>query len=234
MTTESLDKKSPWMPSEAKIRGHWARVPGFYARKGYESAPDFINCDGCFACGLRNPGEMLDRAHIFPRVKGGGNEQENLHMLCHVCHKDSELLEGEAYWDWFWSRTASDSAISAMVRAGSNVFSALIEPMLLDLKVSVEMQHELRQRIVGNFASFGRSMTRQRQREGIEIARAKGIYKGRKPSLTAEQVAEMCHRVANGEKKLHVAREFGISRETLYQYLRVKSVSTATPQPSLT
>lgn len=225
------DKNIERMPSETKIREHWVRVPGFYARKGYESALDFMDCDGCFACGLRNPGETLDRAHIFPRVKGGGNGEGNLHMLCHVCHKDSELLEGDAYWDWFWSRTATDSALSAMIRSGSNVFSALVEPMLLDLKVPADRQRELRQRIVGNFATFGRSMARQRQMEGIEIARAKGIYKGRKPSLTADQIAEMLHRVANGEKKLHVAREFGISRETLYQYLRASPISH---QPSLT
>jgi hypothetical protein len=224
------------MPSESEIREHWVRVAGFYARKGYESAPDFIGCDGCFACGLRNPGELLERAHIFPRVKGGSNESGNLHMLCHVCHKDSELLEGDAYWDWFWSRTASDSAISAMARAGANVFSALIEPMLLDLDVPTTMQSDLRQRILGNFSVFGKSMTRQRQREGIEIARTKGIYKGRKPSLTADQIFEMCQRVANGETKVHVAREFGISRETLYQYLRVTPTAPcgSPSQPLLT
>ena len=35
-----------------------------------------------------------------------------------------------------------------------------------------------------------------------------------------EQIAEVKHRIGAGEQKAHVARAFGISRETLYQYLR--------------
>jgi DNA invertase Pin-like site-specific DNA recombinase len=58
------------------------------------------------------------------------------------------------------------------------------------------------------------------QREGIAIAKKNGVYKGRKPSLTPEQAAELRKRVAAGEKKAGIARDFNISRETLYQYLR--------------
>ncbi|MFX6755217.1 helix-turn-helix domain-containing protein, partial [Acinetobacter baumannii] len=35
-----------------------------------------------------------------------------------------------------------------------------------------------------------------------------------------EQVAQLRRRAAAGEKKAQLAREFGISRETVYQYLR--------------
>jgi len=45
------------------------------------------------------------------------------------------------------------------------------------------------------------------------------VYRGRKPSLTAEQAENLRERVAAGEKKAGLAREFGISRETLYAYL---------------
>ena len=41
---------------------------------------------------------------------------------------------------------------------------------------------------------------------------------GRKPSLTPETVIELRARVPACEKKAGLAREFGISRETLYQY----------------
>jgi DNA invertase Pin-like site-specific DNA recombinase len=44
-------------------------------------------------------------------------------------------------------------------------------------------------------------------------------YRGRKPSLTAEQAEDLRKRVASGGKKKVLAGEFGISRETLYQYL---------------
>jgi DNA invertase Pin-like site-specific DNA recombinase len=74
--------------------------------------------------------------------------------------------------------------------------------------------------VMGSFAQFERELIKERQREGIAIAKKNGVYKGRKPSLTSEQAAELRKRVAAGEKKAGIARDFNISRETLYQYLR--------------
>ncbi|VTP60441.1 Putative DNA-invertase from lambdoid prophage Rac [Serratia rubidaea] len=74
--------------------------------------------------------------------------------------------------------------------------------------------------MMGAFAEFERALRRERQREGIESARMRGAYRGRKKSLSAEQQAELQLRVTNGESKAQLAREFGISRETLYQYLK--------------
>jgi DNA invertase Pin-like site-specific DNA recombinase len=74
--------------------------------------------------------------------------------------------------------------------------------------------------VMGAFAEFERSLILERQREGIAIAKAGGRYKGRKPLLCAERANELRRRVVNGERKATLAREFAISRETLYQYLR--------------
>lgn len=73
--------------------------------------------------------------------------------------------------------------------------------------------------MLGAVAEFERSLIRERQREGIAIAKNKGLYKGRKPSLSADQVTSLKARAAAGEKKAELAREFGISRPTLYEYL---------------
>lgn len=73
--------------------------------------------------------------------------------------------------------------------------------------------------VMGAFAEFERALIRERQREGIALAKAAGAYKGRKPSLTPAQAAEVRERAARGEKKAALAREFGVSRETLYQHL---------------
>jgi len=73
--------------------------------------------------------------------------------------------------------------------------------------------------MLGAVAEFERSMIRERQREGIELAKKKGVYKGRKPSLTAAQVAEIRKRVKAGEKKARLAAEYRISRQTLYTAL---------------
>ena len=72
--------------------------------------------------------------------------------------------------------------------------------------------------VMGAFAEFERSLIRERQREGIALAKKAGVYRGRKPSLTPERIAQLRARVATGERKAAVAREFGISRETLYRY----------------
>jgi DNA invertase Pin-like site-specific DNA recombinase len=74
--------------------------------------------------------------------------------------------------------------------------------------------------VMGAFAEFERALIHERQREGIALAKQRGAYRGRKKSLTGEQITEMQRRIGAGEQKAHVAREFGISRETLYQYLR--------------
>ena len=75
--------------------------------------------------------------------------------------------------------------------------------------------------LLGACSEFERSILLERQREGIALAKKRGAYKGRKPSLTAEMAAQLRQRAAAGEKKAVLAREFNISRETLYAYLRV-------------
>lgn len=74
--------------------------------------------------------------------------------------------------------------------------------------------------VMGAFAEFERSLIHERQREGIALAKQRGAYKGRRKSLNSEKTTELKRRVAAGEQKTRIAREFGISRETLYQYLR--------------
>ena len=75
--------------------------------------------------------------------------------------------------------------------------------------------------VMGAFAQFERELIRERQREGIAIAKRAGKYRGRKPVLTAARGAELRKRVATGESKAGLAREFGISRDTLYRHLAV-------------
>ena len=75
--------------------------------------------------------------------------------------------------------------------------------------------------VMGAFAEFERSLIKERQREGIALAKQRGAYRGRKKSLSDQEIAGLRQRVAAGEKKTSLAREFGISRETLYQYLRI-------------
>jgi DNA invertase Pin-like site-specific DNA recombinase len=52
------------------------------------------------------------------------------------------------------------------------------------------------------------------------LAKARGVYGGRKPTLSPEQVADLRERVEMGIPKAKIARDFKISRETVYQYIR--------------
>ena len=70
------------------------------------------------------------------------------------------------------------------------------------------------------FGEFERELIRERQREGIAIAKAKGVYKGRKNALAKEQQQELVELARSGMPKAELARSYGISRETVYQYLR--------------
>lgn len=73
--------------------------------------------------------------------------------------------------------------------------------------------------VMGAFAEFERALIRERQKEGIALAKKQGKYKGRKKALTTQQIQQLRQRVQAGEAKAALARELGISRETLYQYL---------------
>lgn len=78
----------------------------------------------------------------------------------------------------------------------------------------------LRLSVTGAFAKFERRLIREHQREGIALAKQRGAYNGRKKTLTPERAAELVQRAGNGVPKALLARDYGISRETVYQYLR--------------
>jgi DNA invertase Pin-like site-specific DNA recombinase len=72
--------------------------------------------------------------------------------------------------------------------------------------------------MLGAVAEFERSMILERQREGIAIAKAGGKYKGRKASLSQKQASELRERLAKGESVTALATEYGVSRQTVYNY----------------
>jgi DNA invertase Pin-like site-specific DNA recombinase len=77
--------------------------------------------------------------------------------------------------------------------------------------------------MLGAVAEFERSLILERQKEGIAKAKAKGVYQGRGAKLTPEQVIELKAKVESrkaGVSMESIAKEYGISRQTLYQYLK--------------
>ena len=60
-------------------------------------------------------------------------------------------------------------------------------------------------------------LIRERQLESIALAQKRGAYRGRKKALSLDQLVDLRERIVAGKQKAKLAREFGISRETLYQ-----------------
>ena len=73
--------------------------------------------------------------------------------------------------------------------------------------------------VMGSFAQFERSLIRERQNEGIAIAKAKGKHVGRPRTMTEERKAEIMKAVESGEAKRRIASRFGISPTSLYKII---------------
>ena len=121
--------------------------------------------------------------------------------------------------------TARASLRYAVRRRSSPVGQSLIERLAITITEPVigedSQMANLLLSVIGAFAEFERALIGERQREGIALAKQRGAYRGRKKALVDEQAVELHRRAGAGEPKATLAREFGISRETLYQYLKV-------------
>ena len=71
--------------------------------------------------------------------------------------------------------------------------------------------------MLGVFAEFETNLRRERQMEGIAKAKAKGVYKGRKPSVDPAKVREL-H--AEGKRPSAIAKELGVGRTTVWRALK--------------
>jgi len=78
--------------------------------------------------------------------------------------------------------------------------------------------NKLMLQMMGAFAEFERALIKERQREGIAKAKAMGKQIGRRRALDNKQVEEIKikTRIAGGEAKSTLAKEYGVSRQTLY------------------
>lgn len=73
--------------------------------------------------------------------------------------------------------------------------------------------------VLGMVADMELQFIRDRQRAGIEAAKGRGVYKGRRKSINTSEVRRLA---ASGMPKAEIARELGISRMTVYRALSTK------------
>ena len=73
--------------------------------------------------------------------------------------------------------------------------------------------------LLGAVGQFERALIKERQREGIAIAKVHNLYKGRKPKLDTAGVENLQRMAADGVSKVDIAEKLGISRASVYAYL---------------
>ena len=99
-----------------------------------------------------------------------------------------------------------------------------VRPVHFAATVSEDAKHIMglgqRACISGALSQFERALIRERQREGIAIAKTKGVYKGRKPALDEAGKTTLREMAAAGMPKTDIAEMLGISRASVYEYLR--------------
>lgn len=71
--------------------------------------------------------------------------------------------------------------------------------------------------LLASIAQFERELLLQRQKEGISIAKQKGVYKGKQSKFTDEDFSRIREEFGTVNDKTRLAKKWGISRSYLYQ-----------------
>ncbi|MBF6208311.1 recombinase family protein [Streptomyces gardneri] len=80
--------------------------------------------------------------------------------------------------------------------------------------------------VMGDFAEFERALILERQREGIAAAKACGAYTDANPPSPPSKPPNCAPARPPGVSKAELAREFGVSREIVYSYLRTDAAAS--------
>ncbi len=128
------------------------------------------------------------------------------------------------------------------VQPGDTLVVTRIDRLARSLKDLQDIVHELKQRgvalrateqpvdtgtaagkafldMLGVFAEFETTLRRERQREGITAAKARGVYRGRRPSIDPAEVRRLREQERLGPAA--IARRLGIGRASVYRVLGV-------------
>lgn len=133
------------------------------------------------------------------------------------------VREGDAIKVWSIDRLARSltdlTSIIDELREKKVSITFVKENMTFDASKDADPYQRLQFHMIGAIAEFERSLSKQRQAEGIEKAKARGAYTGRKRVLTDEQVDAIAQKVSDGVTVARVARDYGVSRGTIYAEL---------------
>lgn len=170
----------------------------------------------------QNEGRQLDGIELDKRFvdKASGSKAANREQLqaCLQYLRDGDTLHVHSIDRLARNLPELQQMVSDLVERGVSV-QFHKESLTFSAGADDAMQTLMLQ-MLGAFAQFERSMIRERQREGIAMAKRAGKHLGRKAALSDEQVSELRQLKASGESVTALAGVYGISRATVYQYLK--------------
>lgn len=111
------------------------------------------------------------------------------------------------------------------------VIKTVINGMTFDGSTTDPVQMAVRDSLIAFMAATAQAQaeaTKEAQKAGIEYAKAKGVFKGRKPSYTREQVSTVLSMLANSDSVQRIAMSTGLSRATVYRIQEDPAKATAT------
>ena len=156
--------------------------------------------------------ELPDIEKMFvDKASGGSTDRPALQELLEFAR------EGDTVVVWSIDRFARSLIDLQTLVSDLNAKGVAVEFVSENLTFSADNDDpfaKLQFQLMGAFAEFERKIIRKRQQEGIEKAKARGAFKGRKPSIDRDEIAR---RHAAGEKPTHIARDMGISRPSVYR-----------------
>ena len=118
-----------------------------------------------------------------------------------------------------WGRSLIDIKTTVTALTSKGVTVKFLKENLTFTNNQEDPMSNLLLGILSSLAEWERDVIKSRQMEGVKIAQEKGIYKercGRKPKLTEEQIQEVKKKISAGEARAAVAKEYGVSRQTVY------------------
>ena len=76
--------------------------------------------------------------------------------------------------------------------------------------------------LLGAIAEFELTLRSERQQDGIKAAQKRGVKFGRRAKLTDDQVQEIREKRASGILIKDLMKEYGLSKSSVYEYLKVE------------
>lgn len=111
------------------------------------------------------------------------------------------------------------ATVRELIERGVTI-KTVINGMTFDGSAKDPMSKAVRDALLGFMAAMAEAQietTREAQAAGIAAAKAKGAYRGRKPSYSEVQLRDVVELSAQGVSPAEIARRTGISRQTVYR-----------------